>query len=81
MANLPRARVPAWKERHRRFAVSLGSHILTVLGDIADKEIRMTEHHEVLFVASRLIRQQLLTGYIEQLDGHALASRKLSNCG
>ncbi|MNY77938.1 hypothetical protein D3C86_2180030 [compost metagenome] len=48
MTDLPTARVQAWKESHRLLPVSLSGHILTVLGDITDEEVRMIEHHEIL---------------------------------
>ena len=40
------------------FAVRLGGHILTILGDIADKEVRMVEHHEILFAAPLSVIQR-----------------------
>lgn len=58
------------EKRHDLLAVSLRRHILTVLGDIADKEIRMAEHHEILFMLLLAIAEQLLARNLEQLDCH-----------
>ncbi|MNQ85657.1 hypothetical protein D3C85_1008290 [compost metagenome] len=71
MTNLPATRIPARKERHHLLAIRLGGNVLTILGDIADEEIRMAEHHKVLFASLLLIAQQLLARHIEQLDRHA----------
>jgi hypothetical protein len=71
VTNLPGARVPTRKKGHDFFAVCLCGDVLTILGDIADEEVRVVEHHEVLFASMCLIAQQLFARHIEQLDRHA----------
>src|SRR3546814_5400170 len=59
VADLPAPGIQARKERHRLFSIGLGGHILTVFGDIADEEVRMVEHHKILFTLRLAVPQQL----------------------
>ncbi|MNK82614.1 hypothetical protein D3C87_1023940 [compost metagenome] len=71
MANLPGPWIPAGEEGHHLFTVGLGGDVLTVFGDITDKEVRVAEHHKVLFTSPLPVAQQLLARHIEQFDRHA----------
>ncbi len=71
MAHLPTAGVELGEKRQDFLAVRLGADVLRVLGHVADKEVRVAEHHKVLLGPCLLVGEQLCARHVEQLDGHA----------
>ena len=71
MAHLPAARVSLGEERQHLFAICLRPNVLRVFRHVADKEVWVTEHYEVLLCACLLVRHQLFARHVQQFERHA----------